>query len=91
MRGHGKSGWSPTGAYQYADQAGDLVAFVDRLALPRLTLIGTSMGGIIAMTYAADHADRLDALVINDIGPDAETGSNRITGLVGARPQGCCL
>ena len=39
------------------------------------------------MTYAADHADRVEALVINDIGPDAEPGSNRITGLVGARPD----
>jgi esterase len=87
VRGHGESRWSPMGAYQYADQAGDLVAFVDRLALPRFTLIGTSMGGIIAMTYAADHADRLDALIINDIGPDAEAGSNRMTGLVGARPD----
>ena len=87
VRGHGNSGWSSTGAYQYADQAGDLAAFVDRLALPRFTLTGTSMGGIIAMTYAADHADRLNALIINDIGPDAEVGSNRITGLVGARPD----
>jgi len=87
VRGHGESAWSPTGAYGYANQAGDLAAFVDRLDLPRFALIGTSMGGIIAMAYAADHADRLNALVINDIGPDTEAGSNRITGLVGARPD----
>ena len=87
VRGHGESSWSPTGAYEYVDQASDLAAFVDRLELSRFALIGTSMGGIIAMTYAADHADRLNALVINDIGPDAEAGSNRITGLVGARPE----
>src|SRR5438270_13100971 len=73
VRGQGKSGWSPTRAYQYADQAGDLVAFVDRLALPRFMLIATSMGGIIAMTYAADHAGRLDALVITDSGREAES------------------
>jgi len=83
--GHGESEWSPTGAYAYADQAGDLAAFVDRLELLRFALIGTSMGGIIAMTYAVDHGERLNAFVINDIGPDAEAGSNRITGLVGAR------
>src|SRR3954465_3081060 len=87
VRGHGESEWSPTGAYEYADQAGDLAAFVDRLELPSFALIGTSMGGIIAMTYAADHADRLTALVINDIGPDAEVGSTRITGMVGTRPH----
>jgi esterase len=87
VRGHGDSEWSATGAYEYSDQAGDLAAFVDRLELPRFALIGTSMGGIIAMTYAADHADRLNSLVINDIGPDVEAGSNRITGTVGARPD----
>ena len=87
VRGHGESEWSPTGAYEYADQAGDLAAIVDRLELPRFALIGTSMGGIIAMIYAADHAERLTALVINDTGPDVEAGSNRITGVVGARPE----
>ena len=87
VRGHGESGWSPTGAYDYADQARDLAALVDRLGLGRFTLIGTSMGGIIAMTYAAEHGQRLARLVINDIGPDVETGSQRITQTVGARPE----
>jgi pimeloyl-ACP methyl ester carboxylesterase len=86
VRGHGESAWSPEGAYQYADQAGDLAALVDQLGLDRFVLIGTSMGGIIAMAYAAQHADRLRGLVINDIGPDVEAGSSRITGMVGSRP-----
>lgn len=87
VRGHGDSEWSRDGAYQYADQAADLAALVDALDLDRFVLIGTSMGGIIAMAYAAQHRDRLRGLVINDIGPDAEAGSNRITGLVGSRPN----
>jgi pimeloyl-ACP methyl ester carboxylesterase len=87
VRGHGESAWSPDGAYQYADQAGDLAALVDQLGLRQFTLIGTSMGGIIAMTYAADHAGRLAGLVINDIGPDPEAGTQRITQTVGARPE----
>ena len=86
VRGHGESAWSPDGAYQYADQAGDLAALVDRLGLDRFVLIGTSMGGVIAMVYAMQHADRLRGLVLNDIGPDVEAGSGRITGLVRARP-----
>jgi pimeloyl-ACP methyl ester carboxylesterase len=45
------------------------------------------MGGIIAMAYAEAHAGRLAALVINDIGPDVEEGSQRITKMVGARPE----
>ena len=87
VRGHGESAWSPAGAYQYADQAGDLAAFVDRLGLDRFVLIGTSMGGIIAMAYAVAHPQRLRGLVINDIGPDAEAGTQRITQMVGSRPD----
>lgn len=87
VRGHGESGWSPEGAYQYGDQAGDLAAFADALVPQPFVLIGTSMGGIIAMAYAAQHKDRLRGLVINDIGPDTEAGSSRITGMVGGRPD----
>jgi pimeloyl-ACP methyl ester carboxylesterase len=45
------------------------------------------MGGIIAMAYAAMHPGKLAALVLNDIGPDVESGSQRITNTVGARPE----
>ena len=86
VRGHGESAWSPDGAYQYADQMSDLAALVDQLGTERFVLIGTSMGGIIAMAYAAQHADRLRGLALNDIGPEVEAGSSRITGLVRSRP-----
>jgi esterase len=87
VRGHGESAWSPTEAYQYGDQVGDLAGLVDQLGLAQFTLIGTSMGGIIAMAYAGAHPERLVRLVINDIGPDAEVGSQRITQMVGGRPE----
>ena len=45
------------------------------------------MGGIIAMAYAGAHPERLRGLVINDIGPDVEAGSQRITQMVGSRPE----
>src|ERR1700756_4102510 len=83
VRGHGESAWSPTGGYRYADQAGDLAAFVRQVGLDKFVLIGPSMGGIIAMAYAVEHAERLRGLVINDIGPDAEAGTQRITQMVG--------
>src|SRR5919106_5868728 len=72
VRGHGESAWSPTGAYQYSAHVSDLEGLVTQLGLERFTLIGTSMGGIIAMAYAGAHHERLARLVINDIGPDAE-------------------
>jgi pimeloyl-ACP methyl ester carboxylesterase len=87
VRGHGESAWSPARAYRYADQASDLAGFVRELGLDKYVLIGTSMGGIIAMTYAAEHAERLSGLVINDIGPEAEAGTQRITQMVGSRPD----
>jgi esterase len=87
VRGHGESAWSPVGAYRYEDQAKDLAEFAKQLELDKFALIGTSMGGIIAMTYAAEYGDRLLGLVINDIGPDAETGTQRITQMVGGRPD----
>src|SRR6516164_2268618 len=87
VRGHGESAWSPAGAYRYEDQAKDLAEFAKQLGLDKFVLIGTSMGGIIAMTYAAEYRDRLLGLVINDIGPDAEAGTQRITQMVGSRPD----
>ena len=87
VRGHGESAWSPAGAYQYADLVSDLTELVDQLELARFTLIGTSMGGIIAMAYAGAHPERLLRLVINDIGPDEEVGIQRITQTVSSRPE----
>ena len=87
VRGHGESAWSPARAYQYRDQVGDLAGFVDQLGLTRFTLIGTSMGGIIAMAYAGTYPERLMGLVINDIGPDVEGGVQRIIQMVRSRPE----
>lgn len=87
VRGHGDSAWSPTEAYHCSDRVGDLAAFVDQLRLAQLTLIGTSMGGRIAMAYAREHPERLVRLVINDIGPDVEGGLQRITQRLDTRPE----
>src|SRR5262249_62110651 len=50
VRGHAESACAPSGAYRYEDQASDLAGFVGGLGLDKFVLIGTSMGGIIAMT-----------------------------------------
>jgi len=79
VRGRGDSGWSEAGAYSQADYVSDLEGVVDALGLERFTLCGTSMGGRISMEYAGRHAEKIERLIINDIGPDAEAGSDRIT------------
>ena len=39
------------------------------------------------MAYAGEHPERLLRLIINDIGPDMEEGTQRITQTVGSRPD----
>jgi pimeloyl-ACP methyl ester carboxylesterase len=68
LPGAGLTGADPTG--DYSDERGIevLVALMDRLGVPRATLIGHSMGGRLAWRFAARYPDRLDRLVL--IAPD---------------------
>ena len=80
FRGRGESAWSPPDDYNQATYAADLEAVRDALGLQRFALIGTAMGGGVAMAYAAAHPERVSALVINDIGPDLDSaGVSRIS------------
>src|SRR5438105_1585054 len=46
IRGRGRSAYAADPAsYQPATYAGDLVALLDRLAIPRVLVVGTSLGG----------------------------------------------
>jgi len=87
VRGRGDSAWSPDGAYEMADYVSDLEGIVDGLGLERFSLVGASMGGRISMYYIAKHPERIERLVINDIGPDRESGSDRITREAGSTPD----
>lgn len=70
LRGHGDSSWvHGEPAYQVEDYVADLAAFVSLLALPSFVLIGHSLGGFVAMSYASAHSQRVRALVVVDIGP----------------------
>ncbi len=80
FRGRGESAWGPPDDYNQATYAADLEAVRDALGLQRFALIGTAMGGGVAMAYAAAHPERVSALVINDIGPDLDSaGVSRIS------------
>jgi len=84
QRGHGDSEWAPI--YGSGPMVDDLAAFVDALGLDGVSFIGMSMGGINAFLYAATHGDRVDRLVLGDIGPEvATTGSDRIRRQVASR------
>jgi esterase len=79
QRGHGETDWAPSDAYGVADMADDLAAFVRALGLKGFTLLGLSMGGMVAMEYAGRKPAELARLVIVDIGPEIiASGSARI-------------
>jgi pimeloyl-ACP methyl ester carboxylesterase len=69
-RGHGESEWVGRGGYyHFADYVADLGALARALG-GRVTLVGHSMGGNAALTYAGTEPDRVRALVsIEGLGP----------------------
>jgi pimeloyl-ACP methyl ester carboxylesterase len=88
QRGHGDSDPAPDDDYRVGTMADDVAAFAGSLRLERLALLGHSMGGRIAIQYAAAHAARLDRLVIVDIGPDIElTGLQRVRDMMSKAPE----
>ncbi len=71
QRGHGDSDWSRTGSYGVHAHMRDIHGFVKALGLKKFVLIGLSMGGRNSIVYSAMHPERVDRLVIVDIGPEA--------------------
>jgi len=63
MLGHGASPRpkSGTGLIGYADQ---LLELLDHLQLPQATVIGFSMGGLVARAFALHYPQRLQGLVV---------------------------
>ncbi len=74
QRGHGESAW----AEDYAPErmVEDTDAFVQALDLHQFALLGLSMGGRNAYTYAALHPEEVERLVIVDIGPELMPGGS---------------
>jgi len=63
QRGHGASG-APPGPYRREDLAADAIAVLDHLGIERAVFVGHSMGGIVSMTAALAHPDRVEELVL---------------------------
>ncbi len=79
QRGHGESAWAPADRYGVEDMADDLEALVRALGLDGFSVLGLSMGGMVATEYAGRRPAGLAALVIVDIGPELiSAGAGRI-------------
>ncbi|HEY4324052.1 MAG TPA: 3-oxoadipate enol-lactonase [Mucilaginibacter sp.] len=59
--------------YKIADYAADIIELMDALNIGKVTLIGLSIGGVIAQYMGIHHADRIERLVISNSAPKVGT------------------
>jgi pimeloyl-ACP methyl ester carboxylesterase len=87
--GRGQSDWlkDPTG-YALPQYCADLTALIAHLGAEQVDWLGTSMGGLIGMTLAAQPGTPVRRLVLNDVGPFIPRRAlERIAGYVGKDPR----
>lgn len=84
-RGRGFSARDPNfNNYQIPVYVQDVLTLLSGLGAPRVRVIGTSMGGLMAMVLAAIEPRLVSGIVLNDIGPEVEArGLERIRGYAG--------
>ena len=88
LRGRGRSAWDPNPQnYQPTLYARDILLLLDACKAASAAIIGTSLGGMLAMILAATHRQRVAAIVLNDVGPEIDpTGAARIRQYAGRTP-----
>lgn len=88
VRGRGFSARdTDSGNYQIPTYIADLLLLLNGLGVDRANIIGTSMGGLMAMVLAAMHPRRVASIVLNDVGPEIDPrGLERIRGYAGKSP-----
>lgn len=69
QRNHGRSFWSDT--FSYAIMTEDLRSYMDHHQLRQAVVLGHSMGGKTAMTFACAFPHRVERLLVADIGTKA--------------------
>jgi pimeloyl-ACP methyl ester carboxylesterase len=89
MAGRGRSEYLTVPAdYGYPLYLADVAALIARLDVESVDFLGTSMGGLIGMSLAAQPGNPIRRLVMNDIGPFLpKAGSQRIASYVGLDPS----
>lgn len=87
--GRGASGWLANKAlYGIPQYCADMTALLARLDVAAVDWLGTSMGGLIGMTLAAQPNSPIARLILNDVGPVLSAGAiSRIGEYVGRMPR----
>src|SRR6202008_679499 len=85
VRGRGLSARDPNfNNYQLPVYLGDLQRLLAGLGAARVAIVGTSMGGLMAMVLAAIEPLAVAGIVLNDVGPEVDPcGLERIRGYAG--------
>ena len=79
QRGRGDSDWAKDGDYTTAAFVADLAGFSEALNLDSFILAGLSLGGRNSIDFTALYPDRVQKLIIVDIGPIIDPrGGDRI-------------
>ncbi|MEX2207250.1 MAG: alpha/beta hydrolase [Myxococcota bacterium] len=87
QRGHGLSDRAArVEDYTRENMVADVEGAVRELGLERLVVIGHSMGGMNAMTFAARNPALVRALVLVDVGPEVSVDGAREVGAFVAGP-----
>ena len=86
-RGHGESMHAVPPAYTTQDYVQDLSELTHSLKIKDHILLGHSMGGHNTMVYAADHAERLRALILVDIEPGYPEAAVALLRRLGNKPE----
>ena len=88
VRGRGFSARDPNFKnYQIPVYINDLLPLFAGLGVQRATIVGTSMGGLMAMVLAAMQPQRVAGIVLNDVGPEVDPqGLERIRSYAGKSP-----
>lgn len=68
LRGMGASG-KPIGGYDKKTMAADIAGLVRQLGLGRVDIVGHDIGSMVAYSFAANHPDLTDKLVLLDVAP----------------------
>jgi pimeloyl-ACP methyl ester carboxylesterase len=89
VAGRGQSEWLPDpNLYSLPQYGADMLTLIAHLAPAELHWVGTSMGGLIGMGIAAQPANPISRLVLNDVGPVLTAASlQRIGQYLGNAPR----
>ncbi|KPF61456.1 alpha/beta hydrolase [alpha proteobacterium AAP81b] len=85
LRGRGESAW-PKDSLTYVAMSylHDLGRLLEAAAVDRFIVLGSSVGGLLALQMVTAYRPRMAGVILNDIGPEVEpAGLARLRGLVG--------